>query len=327
METKTILEKAQNVVIFAAEYGETKDTIRVCAMHCKADTDNYLYKRSTVLFENLDDSILKLSDIIKDSDVLIFDDEFTGNMLRRYFDFDHKRWTIFYDIAAALLPASKMSLLNGSRAATDIYRLLYNTQFDCNATSLFDIVDQTRKGINAIYRYQMLRKSVLSLKNKQSDYIDHIRNLLKDAESNVAVLNYSNLKGFRTLSGVKPTSPTLEQFLATDCTNNKNSRDTVIEFFAGVDTLVIFDENEKELIHYLREVLSAPFKFNVVNIHTVAREMFTTAPKNKVDLLNYYLLAFEILYGDYFDAFEQLSEYYSVLQLMLSDYKNTEKKL
>ena len=89
METKTILEKAQNVVIFAAEYGETKDTIRVCAMLCKADTDNYLYKRSTVLFENLDDSILKVSDIIKDSDVLIFDDEFTGNMLRRYFDFDH----------------------------------------------------------------------------------------------------------------------------------------------------------------------------------------------------------------------------------------------
>ena len=324
METKTILEKAQNVAILAAEYGETKDTIRVCAMQCKADTDNYLYKRSTVLFENLDDSILKVSDIIKGSDVLIFDDEFTGNMLRRYFDFDHKRWTIFYDIAAALLPASKMSLLNGSRAATDIYHLLYNTQSDCNATSLFDIVDRTRKGINAIYRYQMLRKSVLSLKNKQSDYIDHICNLLKDGESNMAVLNYSNLKGFRTLSGVKPASPTFEQFLATDCTNNKSSRDTVIEFFAGVDTLVIFDENETELIHYLREVLSAPFKFNVVNIYTVAREMFITAPKNKVDLLNYYLLAFEILYGDYFDAFERLSEYYSVLQLMLSDYKNTQ---
>ena len=326
METKTILEKAQNVAILASEYGKTKNTVRVCAMLCKADTDNYLYKRSTVLFEDLDDSILKVSDTIKDAEVLIFDDEFTGNILRRYFDFDHKRWTIFYDIAAALLPASKISLLNGSRSATDIYRLLYNTQSDCSESTLFDIVSQTRKGINAIYRYQMLRNSVFALKHKQSDYIEHISNLLKDAENNVAVLNYANLKGFRTLSGVKPASPTFEQFLATDCINNKSSRDIVIEFLSDIDTIVIFDENEKELIHHLREVFgTVPFKFNVVNIHTVAREMFTVVPKNKVDLLNYYLLSFEILYGDYLDVFDRLSEYYSVLQLMLSDYKSTEK--
>ncbi len=120
--------------------------------------------------------------------------------------------------------------------------------------------------------------------------------------------------------------PTLEQFLATDCINNNSSRDTVIDFLSGVDTIVIFDENEKEIIRYQREVFGrVPFKFNVVNIHKVSSEMFTAAPKNKVDLLNYYLLAFEILYGDYLDAFDRLSEYYSVLQLMLTDYKSTEK--
>lgn len=91
-------------------------------------------------------------------------------------------------------------------------------------------------------------------------------------------------------------------------------------------TLVIFDDCETELIQHLKEVFgTVPFKFNIINIHKVAGEMFTTAPKNKVDLLNYYLLAFELLYGDYLDMFDRLSEYYSVLQLMLSDYKSTEK--
>lgn len=327
MEEKTILEKAKNVVILAAEYGDNKNIVKVCAMQCKADSDNYLYKRSTVLFENLDDSILKVSGIIKDADVLIFDNEFTGNILRRYFDFDHKKFAVFYDIAKAILPAEKIRLLNGSKAASDIYSLLYNSPVTYGEIpDLFEVVQKTRKGINAIYRFMWLRKTVFKLRHKRSAYIEHISDLFGQAGDNIAVLNYTNVNGMRTLSGVKPASPTLDQFLATDCVNCKSSRNLVIDFLSDVDTLVIFDDCETELMQHLKEVFgTVPFKFNIINIHKVAGEMFTTAPNNKVDLLNYYLLSFELLYGDYLDVFDRLSEYYSVLQLMLSDYKSTEK--
>ena len=107
---------------------------------------------------------------------------------------------------------------------------------------LFEVVQKTRKGINAIYRFMWLRKTVFKLRHERSAYIEHISDLFGNCDDNIAVLNYTIQNGIRTLSGVKPASPTLDQFLATDCVNCKSSRNLVIDFLYDVDTLVIFDD-------------------------------------------------------------------------------------
>ena len=80
-------ENTRDVVIIASQYGENKEQIRVCLQKCKSDP-NFLYKRASILYENLDDAVLQISKDIRNADVIIFEDEITAIEIMKYYTLD-----------------------------------------------------------------------------------------------------------------------------------------------------------------------------------------------------------------------------------------------
>lgn len=329
MEIEKLFENTRDVLIIASQYGDTKDVLKVCVQKCKSDSD-YLYKRTTCLYESLDDAVLRVAKDIKSADCIIFEDEITANELMKYFSLDAKKVYLFFEnIVSEILPAEKIALLKGNKTVADVYGLIFDEiTSGGDIPELFTEVEKCRRSTNALIRYHNLHSNALKLKNKHSGYIEYIRELIKN-DDNVAVLYFVNKKGIESLSGAKPDVDGLpgERFFATDCKNNISSKELILDFLENIKTVIIFDENEKEIMEYLKDIFEDnPFNFEVINLFKFANEMFVNVPDG-LSVLNYYLLSFDVLYGCFWDKFDRLSDYHTLLRCMLAHYENIVKKL
>lgn len=325
-----IFENTHDVVLIATQYGESKDHIRVCLQKCKSDPD-FLYKRTSTLYENLNDAILQISKDIRNADAVIVEDEITANEIMKIYCLENV-YLFFEDIVSMILPSEKLALLKGNKTVADVYSLIFDENNIDGMPELFITVEQCRRCINAMLRYDMLHNRKMKLRKEHSDYIEYVKELIKNDSNNIAVLFYSKKRGSDTLSGIIPNMEDIpgERFWASDCKNNASSKELVKEFLKNVKTIVIFEENEEEFLEYLKNIfgeIPSDFSFNVINLFRFAKEMFESFPDG-LAVLNYYLFSFNVLYNTcIWDRFDRLGEYYHLLLCMLTHYDSIEKKL
>lgn len=306
-------ENVNTTAIVATEVSH-HGTTRI-AIQLNATKPDFLFRKHFYLYENFESSLLDVAAILKKANKIVFDTEETGNFIRRYFtDFDD--YVFFYDFAKEIIPKEQFKIIGISTSAFDIYSLLFNEAKEYqDEFTLFEYTECMRKAINGLLLHCTMRNKFKFSPKKDSFYLDYAERVMKENKK-FAVVNYVKNNENEQLAAVKIDTAQERIFIGTD---DEDSRKLLKEFFSDVDVLILYD-NEKEILEYLSRCHKGiPYVFSIINISQMQKEILGESDLNILWLLSFYCLGFDYLYK--FCGIESLREYYTLVHLILNEYR------